>query len=170
MWQQDVLRYLTDRGRTSGTHGADLDLGLHIPQEAVRTELDLSGDDFRLDNFVNRRTYAAYSKPISAADVVDKLVSPRVQSGEIDTDRELQNFREFLRAEEIRDAWTDYTDYEQVLTTAFTEALRSHHPYDAPPRIQNTSLAPFHRLSDAKRSLRRWAVCWKKTALSSCPA
>lgn len=128
MWQQDVLRYLTNRRRKKEGEDPSFQYGLHIQLKLVRMELGLGGDNAKLSNFVNRNKSSAYHCGFDAADAVRKLVSPMIERGEIDKNESLRNFHAFLKAEGIRDKWLDIADYEQCLIAAFSEALPRRFP------------------------------------------
>lgn len=131
IWQQDVLRYLTNRRKKNRIEDPGFQYGLHLPLKNVRLELGLIGENGRLSSFVNRNKNIGYMGPFNAVDIVGKLIHPKIESGAINPKRELHNFHEFLRVEGIEDKWLDIQDYEQCLIAAFSEGLPRRFPTES---------------------------------------
>lgn len=131
LWQQDVLRYLTNRQKKKDGSDPGLPFGLRIPLKKVRTEIGLEGSDARLRDFVYRRNDIPYPKVPEAETIFSCLIQPQLDSRKILPDTALQNFHNFLRAEGIQDLWEGIPDYRECILTAFREGLARLSPSDA---------------------------------------
>ncbi|MBD5559456.1 MAG: hypothetical protein HDQ87_03725 [Clostridia bacterium] len=132
IWQQDVLRYLTNRQQKKDVEDPGLPFGLLLPLKTVRLELGLGGDDSKLSNFVNRKKSTVYTCGFDAEEVFDTLIQPLLDEGRITADSALRSFHEFLWAEGIEDTWQDVPDYRTCIVEAFREGLQRLAPVEAP--------------------------------------
>lgn len=127
LWQQDILRYLTNRHQKKGADDPGLPFGLHLQLKIVRAELHLGSDNARLSSFINRKKNSPYTVGFDAAEAFDKLIQPELDAGRLTPEVALRNFHEFLWVEGIEDTWKDIPDYRECIIAAFTEGFPRHH-------------------------------------------